>query len=47
MLLKFSQKCALKLRSYLSVSGYQIEEKDMEEETEDVICMALAYSEDR
>ena len=42
-----SQKCALKIRDYLSIAGYQIEENENEEEHTGVISMAIAYSEDR
>jgi len=41
------EKCALKIRDYLSIAGYQIEENENEEEHTGVISMAIAYSEDR
>lgn len=40
------EKCALKLRSYLSRSGYKIEENE-DEESGGVVAMGIAYSEDR
>ncbi|XP_078492453.1 transcription elongation factor SPT6 [Ciona intestinalis] len=45
------EHCALKLRSYLSVAPYQLEEReydeDEEEERKGTVVMAIAYSEER